>query len=70
LPLYRQESILARSGLDITRQTIAGWMVRCGEIAKPLINLAKDELISGPVILADETRVQVLKGVLRTFEWA
>jgi len=62
LPLYRQESILARSGLDITRQTIAGWMVRCGEIVKPLINLAKDELISGPVVLADETRVQVLKG--------
>lgn len=62
LPLYRQESILARSGVDLTRQTIAGWMVRCGEIVKPLINLAKDELISGPVILADETRVQVLKG--------
>ncbi len=62
LPLYRQESILARSGADLTRQTIAGWMVRCGEIIKPLINLAKDELLSGPVILCDETRVQVLKG--------
>jgi transposase len=62
LPLYRQESILARSGANLTRQTIAGWMVRCGEIVKPLINLAKDELLSGPVILCDETRVQVLKG--------
>lgn len=62
LPLYRQEEIFGRIGIDLTRQTIAGWMVRCGEIVKPLINLAKDELMSGPVILCDETRVQVLKG--------
>jgi transposase len=62
LPLYRQEEILGRIGIGLTRQTLAGWMVRCGEIVKPLINLAKDELLSGPVILCDETRVQVLKG--------
>jgi transposase len=62
LPLYRQEEIFGRIGVDLTRQTIAGWMVRCGEIVKPLINLAKDELMNGPVILCDETRVQVLKG--------
>ena len=61
LPLYRQEELFERIGIDLSRQTIAGWMVRCGDIVKPLINLAKDELISGPVILCDETRVQVLK---------
>jgi transposase len=61
LPLYRQESILARSGIDLPRSTLASWMIKCGELVRPLINLAKDELLESQVILADETRYQILK---------
>lgn len=65
LPLYRLEEIFGRIGVVLSRQTIARWVVRLGEIVRPLINLAKEYLIEGPVILCDETRVQVLKGTLK-----
>ena len=31
LPLYRQEKIFAREGIDISRQTMAGWMIELDE---------------------------------------
>jgi transposase len=60
LPLYRQESIFTRSGIDMPRSTMATWMVKCGQLVMPLINLAKDELLDSKMILADETRYQIL----------
>lgn len=32
LPLYRQEKMLARLGIDISRGTLAAWMIRLGEL--------------------------------------
>lgn len=61
LPLHRQEAILARSGIELPRQTLARWMIRAAELAQPLLNLLWDELLSNPVIHCDETTVQVLK---------
>lgn len=61
LPLHRQEHILARSGIDLPRQTLARWMIRVSELAQPLVNLLWDELLSNPVVHCDETTVQVLK---------
>jgi len=61
LPLHRQEHILARSGIDLPRQTLARWMIRVAELAQPVLNLLWDELLSNPVIHCDETVVQVLK---------
>ena len=61
LPLYRQEAILQRAGIDLSRQTLARWMVQAAELLQPLHNLLRDELLSGPVIHCDETVVQVLK---------
>ena len=48
-------------GVDIARATTALWMVRCGELVQPLINLLRDRLLEAPVIYCDETVVQVLK---------
>ncbi len=31
LPLYRQEQIFARQGIDLPRSTLASWMIRCGD---------------------------------------
>jgi transposase len=61
LPLHRQEHILARSGIDLPRQTLARWMIRVAQLAQPVLNLLWDELLSNPVIHCDETVVQVLK---------
>ena len=45
LPLYRQEQIFARYGIDLKRNTIASWMIQSAKKATPLINLMKDQLI-------------------------
>lgn len=31
LPLYRQEKIFAREGIELSRQTMAGWMIALDE---------------------------------------
>ena len=61
LPLYRQEQIFARYEIDLSRTTMARWMIRCAELALPLYNLMHEELLETAVIHADETEVQVLK---------
>jgi transposase len=61
LPLYRQEAILQRAGIDLSRQTLARWMIQTAELLQPLHNLLRDALLSGPVIHCDESVVQVLK---------
>jgi transposase len=61
LPLYRQETILQRIGVDIPRATLANWMIKAGSLVQPLINLMQDRLLSHDIIQMDETTVQVLK---------
>jgi len=61
LPLYRVEKILARYGLDVTRTTLAAWMIRLAELILPLIKLLHATQVSYDVMQMDETTVQVLK---------
>ncbi|WP_122560157.1 IS66 family transposase, partial [Pseudomonas viridiflava] len=61
LPLHRFEKVLGRHGIDIPRQTLARWVIQCGEHFQPLLNLMRDRLLESRVIHCDETRVQVLK---------
>ncbi|SUQ62499.1 hypothetical protein CCOS864_01943 [Pseudomonas wadenswilerensis] len=61
LPLHRFEKVLGRHGIDIPRQTLARWVIQCGEHFQPLLNLMRDSLLTSLVIHCDETRVQVLK---------
>src|SRR5690606_24092275 len=61
LPLHRFEKVLARHGIDIPRQTLARWVIQCGEHLQPLLNLMRDRLLGSRVIHCDETRVQVMK---------
>ena len=60
LPLYRQEQILTRIGVDITRAMLANWMIQAGFLIQPLINLLRDRLLAYDIIQMDETTVQVL----------
>ncbi len=61
LPLYRQVEQLERVGFEASRQTLASWMVRCGVLVQPLVNLLRDRLLESGYVRMDETTVQVLK---------
>jgi len=60
LPLYRQSVILAReTGLELSRATLDGWVMKVGELLRPISGAMAQELLSGPYIQADETTVGV-----------
>jgi len=61
LPLYRQETILQRIGVDIPRATLSNWMIQTGHLVQPVINLLRDRLLGYDILQMDETPVQVLK---------
>jgi transposase len=62
LPLYRQAVLLGRfGGTDISRNTVAGSIVRVGQATQPVVNLLRDELLDAPLVFGDETELQVLK---------
>ena len=60
LPFYRQEKIYARDGIDLSRQTMSGWIVQLEEKLSPLMQAMKQLLYDGKVLHIDETRLQVL----------
>jgi transposase len=60
LPLYRQSVILERdAGVEITRATLDGWVMRVGELLIPIVDVMRRELLGGTYIQADETPVDV-----------
>ena len=60
LPLYRQSAILEReTGVEISRATLDGWVMRVGELLIPVVGVTARELVSGSYIQADETPVEV-----------
>ena len=60
LPLYRQSAILEReAGLEISRATLDGWVMRVGELLVPIVTGMGRELVKGSYIQADETPVDV-----------
>lgn len=60
LPLYRQEAIYARSGVDLSRSTLAEWVGAVGVALQPLVNALRRELLTHDVLHADETPVDQL----------
>jgi transposase len=65
LPLYRQEQIYAREGIDLSRQTMSGWVIQLHERLSPLMTAMQRFLHQGRAIHIDETRLQVLNEVGR-----
>jgi len=60
LPLYRQETILQRIGVELPRATLANWMIQAGTLIQPVVNLLRDHLLGYDILQMDETTVQVL----------
>jgi transposase len=61
LPLFRQELILKRSGVDIPRTTLSLWVIKCAQLMLPLMKLMHDRILTYDIAYADETTVQVIK---------
>ncbi|UJF20289.1 IS66 family transposase (plasmid) [Vibrio sp. SS-MA-C1-2] len=61
LPLYRIEKMLQRYGGELSRTTLANYVIKSAKVFQPLINLLREHQNSGDIIAMDETRVQVLK---------
>lgn len=61
LPLYRQVDILNRSGIEISRGTLANWCVQLVCKVQCIIDAMKVPLLNETLICADETTVQVLR---------
>lgn len=73
-PLYRQNQIFQRAGVDIPLSTLAEWVGRCGVELAPLVEALKTAIISQSVLHADETPVKMLvpgeKKAKKAYVWA
>ena len=60
LPLYRQSQIYARSGLDIHRSTLAGWVGKAAFHLRPIFDHMAGHLKSSGKLFMDETTAPLL----------
>ena len=59
--LNRIEQEFARNGVNISRQTMSNWIIKCADkYLAPLVERMKQELLTLPVTQSDETPTQVL----------
>lgn len=62
LPLYRQQSIFARDGLELPRQTLCDWVMACAYCLGPIQEALKRELLASGVLQLDDTPVECQAG--------
>lgn len=62
LPLYRQEQQFSRLGIELSRQTMANWLLTAADPwLKIIYNRMHEQLVERDILHADETTLQVLK---------
>ena len=61
LPLYRQESMWKRIGVEIERSTLCNWILKAAEAFEPLMPVLQSELLAQGYVQADETPVQIME---------
>jgi Transposase and inactivated derivatives len=75
LPLYRIEKGFKYDGVNISRQTMSNWVIKCSELyLEPVYERLKQYLLNETVLHADETTVQVLHeqgrdAQTKSYEW-
>jgi len=60
LPLYRQERMLLRQGVEVSRKTMAGWLGKIGMGLRCLDRLLGDLVLESGVVGHDDTPVKML----------
>lgn len=70
LPLYRQESLFKQYGIELSRKTMADWMMKSSDIFKPLYARLQEILLQQGVIQADETTLKVInEDKVKSYMW-
>jgi transposase len=60
LPLYRQEQIFHRQGVEVARSTMGDWMAQTAAALKPLYDEMVKRVLSSLVVHTDDTKLPVL----------
>jgi transposase len=60
MPLYRQEQEFKRLGVVLSRQNLSNWVIKGAALLEPLLSKLKQELLTRPLLHADETTLEVL----------
>jgi transposase len=69
LPLFRQEQIYARQGLDLPRSTLCDWLGKLAWLLAPIVAEMKQFILKSRLVQSDDTHVRVQerrrKGTMR-----
>ena len=60
LPLHRQAKIFNRFGVELSEQTMGGWVRQCAGLLNPLYQELKRFVLSSKVVGTDDTPIKVL----------
>ena len=60
LPLYRQEEMYAREGVELDRSTLADWVGQAHGLLEPLVEALRRQVMAAHKLHADDTPVPVL----------
>jgi len=70
LPLYRQESMFKQYGIELSRKTMANWMMKSATLFEPLYALLQTILLQQNIIQADETTLKVIaEDKVKSYMW-
>jgi transposase len=61
LPLYRQEEMYAREGVELDRATLAAWVGGASKVLEPLVGALRRYVLAADKLHADDTPVPVLE---------
>src|SRR5262249_46149471 len=59
LPLYRQEALFERQGLELSRSTTCDWMAGCARCLEPLYDVMKRAVLESEALWTDDTPVKL-----------
>lgn len=68
LPLYRQEGILARHGITLSRSTQCDWVRQVARACEPIAEEIKRQILTADYLQTDDTSVVVLGGSEGSFK--
>jgi transposase len=60
-PLYRLEDIFLRTGFEIRRSTLCGWLITLAALTRPLVMRMKHLVLDSKVIHTDDTSIKMLE---------
>lgn len=75
LPLYRLEELFKLQGIELSRSTMASWLISLSEKLMPIFNILEEWALQSGYMAIDATNVQVLKedgraAESKSFMWA